>query len=758
MSIHMAINRYVILIMLLTNVGVAAEINLAAQQKLQYAPAPNYHLTEHPRDALLLTDGVRDESLWSRQYRGKTVGWNAAALVEITVDLGKPCDVSCVNLYTVGGGRSEVEYPEYAVAMCSIDGNQYRFAGFADSDGWAFGGSRAAARTMVVPVGARLRYLKLYVRPTNQYFFTDEIEVIESKDDCSGMDAAFMTKEQAIDLVERARQLRRDSRALQKRISLSTSPELAEAWRFADDVVSRLYKDLSTQAVEKAESDIALLKARWLRSVYKTDWLCLAAEPMRILRQEDLPEKAEQNVTISLYQWRNESGSAAVNLVNCSTQTIYFKAAFSPLRLGDKTIKSTGVFELRRGLYVRVLNAGLVVDPLVLQNEKPFPVAPGQTVQLWLEAHSKQLAPGLYDAAVVIQADGSGLDKNETLVPIRLEVVDKTFPQKVPMIVRNSSYVTLRDRFTSRNAELASAAYDDLNAHYVNSHNWLALSPDNIKAELALAQSSGTRPFVLLFFGGKYPLERRFGTLRLPEWESKFCLFLAELRRVMFSSGYSYNDFALFPFDETVGEDFVAVAGIIRKFDPRLKIFANKWIQPDEIDTIKDLVDIWAPHLPDVLANTASYQKYVRMNVFEQVWCYQANMPCENFFGSENNRLSRLWRGRNETFWRTMPLVAVALQMQGAAFWAYQDADRTGWNKNHKGEYGVIYDGSENPDRNCYAELIVPSKRWQQWRQGVEDAVCLSGHRDLLENLMSRSNASLDSEYLTLLRKQADLR
>jgi hypothetical protein len=94
--------------------------------------------------------------------------------------------------------------------------------------------------------------------------------------------------------------------------------------------------------------------------------------------------------------------------------------------------------------------------------------------------------------------------------------------------------------------------------------------------------------------------------------------------------------------------------------------------------------------------------------------------------------------------------------MTGTGFWVYQDEGSSGWIKDKFGDYGVIYDGSKNPDSNCFPEMIVPSKRWQQWREGVEDAVCLSGHKELLDEFFGTPSSKLSSEYLTGLRKRAD--
>lgn len=767
MPLCMTTKFYVCILMLQSILLAAGPQSLALHRKLVFAPEPNYRSTVHPRDPYFLTDGVRDQSLWGGRYQEKTVGWQLAELVEMTLDLGQIYKVGRINIYTVGGGRSGVEYPEYALAMVSADGRQYRFASFVASDDWVFGGNAAVPRTIVLPVEQKARYLKLYIRPTGNFFFTDEIEVIESQNaEERDNSASYMDEEQVIDLVERARQLQRDSNVLAERLGEpgTAAGELADDWQAITITLSQLITNLTPQRVSRAEAAFAQFRAMWLRSEYKTDWLSYTAELMDILRYGDLPKDVPEDFSISLYQWQNEFSATTINLVNCSAETMYFRIVLSPLQLQEQTVDSSNIFELRRVRYVRVLNAGLVADPLVLQNEKPFPVAPGQTVQLWLEAYSKGLKSGTYTAALAIISLAEEIAKTKQIVPITLEVADKTFPEKVPFLSRNAAYVTNSARFTSKSPEMTMAAVTDLEKHYINVH---MVPPDRIfdnqkpqlslhKLSKELALRSKADPFILLFLGGKSHLERRFGTFRSPGWESRFQLFLTRLRDYMLGSGFAYDDFALFPFDETIGDDFVYLAQIIRDFDPYLKIYANKWIEPEDFNKVKDLIDIWSLHIPDVLTNKATYERYLKMGVFDQIWCYHANLPCERYFAPPKMRTSRQWRGENRTFWRTMPMVAASLEMQGAGFWAYQDLNRTGWIKDKQGEWGVVYDGTENPDKHCIPELIVPSKRWQQWRLGIQDAVCLMEHKSMLDEFFRTPSAKLSSEYLKSLRKGAD--
>lgn len=741
--------------------------NLALNKKLEYSPRPEYVSTVHPNDPFKLTDGVKGSCLWYPNYREKTVGWGGAKWVEITLDLGQIQNIGSIHLYTVGGIKPDVDYPEYAIIAASLDGKQYAFSNFTTSEEWKSGVNSTGPKTMVLKIEQKARFIKLFIRPTGYYFFTDEIEVIESQFPELEGPSDFLSKDKMISLVDRARQLQREWRLLND--YLHRCPEVKKV--FSADIdeieiaIAGLIKEINNEKLSKMESDLAGFRARLLRSQYNADWICYPVDPMDILRYGDLPTNVFGKVEISLYQWQSEYSVAVINLVNCSNSEIIFKASFSPLHFLGQNIDTASIFELRRAVYVCVKNAGLVADPLVLQNAKPFPVATGQTVQLWVEAYADGLKPGEYTGALAIDALDSNLAKTQQIVPIKLQIANKTFPNKIPFLFCNWDYVTISDRFTSKSPELVKQAIADLEKHYINVsvirldkvfEDKKGLSPQKLCNELVLRSKQGS--VLLLGLNGRDYLERCFGTFRTSAWQTQFLFFLARFRDFMLNNGFDYNSFAIYPLDEDIGEDFVYVAQVIKTFDPRLKIYANKWVESDsQFRKVSSLIDIWCPHLPEVLANKNTFDRYKKTGDFDQIWTYYANIGKNYFFSPAKTVISKLWRnGPNGTAFRTMPIVAASLDMGGAGFWVYQDADKAGWTEDTLGEHGVVYNGAKNPDKDCISELIVPSKRWRQWRQGVEDAICLRGHKDLLDEFFKRSNAELTEDYLTSLRKRAD--
>lgn len=71
---------------------------------------------------------------------------------------------------------------------------------------------------------------------------------------------------------------------------------------------------------------------------------------------------------------------------------------------------------------------------------------------------------------------------------------------------------------------------------------------------------------------------------------------------------------------------------------------------------------------------------------------------------------------------RLMPWRAFNRKLTGAGFWAYLDFGTKSWDDTMRasGYYGVVY-GAKYSSLETYGESIVTTRRWEAWREGVED-------------------------------------
>jgi hypothetical protein len=120
------------------------------------------------------------------------------------------------------------------------------------------------------------------------------------------------------------------------------------------------------------------------------------------------------------------------------------------------------------------------------------------------------------------------------------------------------------------------------------------------------------------------------------------------------------------------------------------------------------MVDIWCFSLPQCQAHPQWLDTVKGFG--KKVWLYDARGP-----GKSNDPYS---------YYRLMPWWAFKFGITGAGFWVYVDPtkeqnwDDTGMAMGH---YGVIYGASANLAAASSGEQIIPSRRWEAWREGVED-------------------------------------
>lgn len=752
--------RNTVFVLFLVSWANADSVNLALHKDYTFTPKPNYELTTDSLDYKQLTDGVIDESFWYESHKKKTVGWVFKGFVDITLDLGKSYNIDVVKIYTTGGGRAGVEYPEYIIGMASLDGTSFSPVSIVDSDSWKSGVQGfVEPKVMKLEFGVKCRYVKILVRPNGHLFFSDELEVLASENDCETTNAPFLTNKEAIDYAERLRQIYRNIISLSReyRNSGIEITNFSKKISLYESELDSLKINLSSfDELKTMEGRFNIIRAEFLKSKHKTPWFYTKADAIDILRFADMPPKAETDCELSFCLWQNEYSFEVLNLVNCSEKEMEFSLFVSSLAIGDKYISSVPFISIRRACYVYSKNAGFFADPLVLQGNVPFTVKPGETVQLFIELNSKNLVSGEYNGAIAIRCDGE-IENKIKIILLNIEIAAKSFPENIDFMTCNWDYITDRAIFTNN---IAKMAVDDLKKHRLNvtvispykifntnpvvgkKIGKITINPQ-LKNELELREHAKIR---LLFLDLKSK-HKYFGEdINSIDWKLRFKDFIRDLVTNLNSLGYSYDDYAIYPYDEDIGEKFIYVARLIRGIDSKIKIYANSVGEGiSDVRKAVGLVDIWCPYLNKLLDNKKLLDE-IKTNC-KEVWCYGTEL--------RQDYILECAKKQNKLYHRTMPIKASGLGITGAGFWTYADWRGGHYNYYDKRIYGAIYDGEYSP-KDCVYEPIVPSKRWQMWREGVEDAVALKEHPELLEEFMAKSPNEITSKYLQNLRKRAD--
>ena len=715
-----------------------AGVNVGLHCSYTFQPQPNYSLCKDSSDIVQLTDGKSYGSYWTKK---STVGWSRASTgIEIVIDLKRISSVDTVKVHSVGGGRSEVEFPEFIAVLVSDDGREFGFTGLLTSEHLekqSASGSRRIPHTFVIDkLNTQGRFVKVIVRPKGHLFFLDEIEIVEEKGisisqkdrrtnllKFSDPEALLVSIEDYLQLndniVEAVDFLKLNRERFSKEFYGSISKRLDEMADLCSIPSTRIY---SKQGLVLQTKQIQILRAEIYFKLYKKPIMLIAANPMVRLGAKDM-HLANQNAKarIEMEMCQGETESAAVNVINCSQEPLSILASVSPVADSEGKINNNRrAFTVRRSVFTKALGVGMVGDALVLQPEKPFVLHPGDTTQIWLSLFDPSLKAGTYTASVAFLVSGNKEAGSLTeIMPIEIEIQPIVFPGQVALNTCNWAYPTLTGATKGNPGE----AIEDLKKHHTNV---ILIAPQDLpiprrispygdligpmdykRLDLLLDNAKYVRTWLIYCAFKRDAYKKRFGEWLSPEWKRAFSSWLIDLVRHLKAKGISYDSFALYPFDEKLGDEFYDIAGLINRTDPKIRIYCNSPGKgPKDYRRFKNLIDIWCLHEKRIVDHPDWFDEIGKYD--SQTWMYTGFTP-----GKASDPYGYL---------RLMPWRAFNRKLTGAGFWAYLDFGTKSWDDTMRasGYYGVVY-GAKYSSRETHGEGIVPSRRWEAWREGVED-------------------------------------
>ena len=131
--------------------------------------------------------------------------------------------------------------------------------------------------------------------------------------------------------------------------------------------------------------------------------------------------------------------------------------------------------------------------------------------------------------------------------------------------------------------------------------------------------------------------------------------------------------------------------------------------------SIAPLVDVWCPHLVAGRLDEERIRFFTEeKNAGKQFYTYNCEGPDKTFHPLGHYR-RMLWQS-----WQ--------YGITGAGHWDYAD---TGWTKGENSawtdfdgariDFSIIYDAATAPAHVTKKEVQIPSRRWEAWRDGVEE-------------------------------------
>jgi len=403
---------------------------------------------------------------------------------------------------------------------------------------------------------------------------------------------------------------------------------------------------------------------------------------------------------------RNDTEQIAINLTNLTERKITAK-----LSAPDWPVKS----RVKWRVVIPVeLSEGVMIDdglPLaeMADDSAAVSVPAGMTRQVWLTINTGA-HPGSFTGRIRV-----GWANRKVELPIQLRIHDLQFPKTWPIYTFGYSYVNRWPLTKSRIPQ----AVKDLAAHHSN----CAYAPDKTfglpravfddqgnlvedqmdwsKFDAALEYSKYVQTFIFhVPLASKYRINAKVGS---PEWESMAVKWVRYLIEGMKQRGIGYDRMLWASTDEPSGaavKTVIACGKAFHKADPNIRVYSNFYraATPEDVRRMDPVINVWAPSIGCLKKEYLS----ICRQPGKELWSYRVTGK-----GARPESI----RG---AFWRVF-----REGIRGYSFWCYADAVGDPWDPydTPRHDYAVVYDGDPRE--------LIPSKRWEAWREGIEDYTLL---------------------------------
>lgn len=722
--------------------------NLALGRPYTLSQPPNYSYCTDAGDATQLTDGAFSQGyFWTDKA---TVGWQHNPRIDIVVDLGSIQPIGTIAINVAGGRRAAaaagVELPD-AWILVSADGKDFHevrtFQGYRLPDLPDTYVRRYTASSLAVAG----RYVAVVLLPNGPFAFLDEIEVLRDAQAAppatpgttlAGLGQAITERRGAM-IAELGRERAVADRIAGVRANLAAAGVAAPAAPAGEDGPWLQANARLAAARFPGRPVIA-----WNRDPWKDHHLC------------SLPPAGTSSVaSFSLVMGTTEYESAAVVLTNPGPDPLRITATLDALRgpagiipASDLTVRIDAIADCRDGV--------MRADALPLLDADGAVIEPGCTRQVWLSVRTTGQPAGTYRGELAL-----GLPDGRLLLAVTAEVLPAKLPDRLPLAAVDWGYLS----FTPCAAD-PDAAIRDRAAHRITTAvlNPPALPRFTVAADggvtssdftafdaaVARYRAAGFDRFIFFtFFGDMGGRRNALGSnVTAPSGlEVGSAPWTAALRAIVTTwldhcrdLGLPPDQVAFYPWDEPL-DAHLPLAGVlwkaIRQADPRARCFVTT---PENsvaaLEQISDDISTWCPHVYREKKFTAAHQDFYRRRqaAGQEYWIYNCQGPDKSFPPLAHYR---------RLAWQAWDLGAT-----GVGVWNYADTGHgsftSAWTDfdGTREDYSLVYDAATAPAGVSRRETQIPSRRWEAFRDGIEDHAYLWMLRQAAVGLRQRGDAA----------------
>jgi hypothetical protein len=452
----------------------------------------------------------------------------------------------------------------------------------------------------------------------------------------------------------------------------------------------------------------------------------------------------EQAGPVNLTLLQDEWADLAFNISNLSDSTVTLRfttrqgspqSDFAPLGLRGLDTLWQQAFAIAAG------DGEKVYDAIVPIPAGTIEIPAGTTSQVWLSVHAPQDAPADTEGQIVIEpVDGSAID------PMRLPIKVSTLP--VNLIANDPLNCFTWDALLfppNQYPKLARANYRDLKAHGItmlmisslrdlpwvkaNADGSITEPMDFTKVDNLLTASHGIidKYYITLDIWETTWIHKELFGLDWndPAYEKAFKNWWRIVLNHLKSRGLTDDSFIVNPVDECSDQRFVTLAHWVKDVDPNVRIVIDSHGGTilRETHNPKDMADIWMPHYTQF--SDPVYKQNVQI-------MRDAKMPLWVYYYSESGNEKRMdptSRYLSKFWW------AYSNGITGVCYWTAQLYGDPWYRKAYSGEYDTSL---SYPTESG----VVPSRRWQAWRQGWQDYCLLALVKNRLQQAGDQSGLS----------------
>jgi len=492
-------------------------------------------------------------------------------------------------------------------------------------------------------------------------------------------------------------------------LNLARFDSLEQAERRAMAASFRALLDRAERLAAKAQFAVAA------QASGRRDFAAWAAQPYAALDQNAVPADATpQQILLTLC--RGERRPAALNIFNFRDEPLPLRILVSDLKSagGGAAIPAQDALTLRRVVFAPSTDYRLYPDALPrLDAIDSLTVAPWEAAQLWIAADATGLAPGVYSGAITLAPITPGVATQQA--PLEIRVRSLAMEGRSPLASCQWAYLDV-----SITADKMQQAADDLLAHLTTVFPFVGAATAPPKAD---AQGNLMEPLDFTAHDTLFNLYHRpkgwllylTGSPQLtsavepfsPAWEKICAAWLKGMADHTRALGLDYKDWAWYPIDEAGKKEIpnlLRAAKFAKSVDPRIQMYYDFFqgaleVPLDDLKKLNPYIDIWQPHRGIVEENAP--ENVARMDFLrstgEPVWMY------DTAGGAHALSPGGYYRSQGWLAWQK--------RITGVGFWTYNATSNDQWQAGNEQEYLAIYQGRE----------IVPSKRWEAYRDGIED-------------------------------------